>query len=257
MLRLEVERLVVRRSDAVIVSNFNLSATTGEVIVFMGPSWTGKTSVLECLVDGHETSKSVRWLQDQRLLSATPAIGLMQQSSSGMPDWMSAGQYIRMCASAWKTPWREVQDTARNLFASLCLDWDADNHKTRSQLSGGMLARVSLAGALVARTQVLVLDEPFASVDSLLRYKLLNALKARLESRDAITLIVTHSPLEAFFLADRIVFFVDAKSGKLIEHRVERSTSPDSFTFDMNERSRFMEIFRDIFTEMHVHSRTA
>lgn len=249
MLRLEVNGLGVTFGATKVLSGVTFSALSGDVLAFMGPSGCGKTTLLRALLgtSGGDIVGTVKWINEEQSLMAPPKVGLGQQNAAGMPTWMNAKQYIRMCAAGTNQSRAEVERIARQLFVRFGLDWMRDHRKTRASLSGGMLARVSLAGALIGTRSVLMLDEPLASLDDILRYQVLDLIKSECANRRSLCLLVTHSSLEAFFLADRVIFLVDPTRGLIVERPGQRSDERDAMAFDIAESHNFRKEVRDAF----------
>jgi sulfonate transport system ATP-binding protein len=192
-----------RFGDNLILDNLDLDIAHGEIVALLGHSGSGKTTLLRTLanlddVDGQDvTIPSARAVvfQDARLL-----------------PWKRVWKNVVLGLKG-----RGIRDKAEAALAEVGLSHRVDAWPLT--LSGGEAQRTALARALVREPQLLLLDEPFASVDALTRLKM-HALVLKLwrVHRPAI-LIVTHDVDEAMALADRVL--VLAKGQIVAEERIE------------------------------------
>lgn len=244
MISVEASNLGVSSRGRAIISNLTLTASSGEVIAFMGRSGSGKTTILKALsVLGDLPVKgSVKWKVDGRNLGQYRPLGYLQQGTA-IPDWFTARGFVRMCSSPRRSSSSEVDSLVDELLVSVGLDPTSDGRKAVSELSGGMATRVALAGAIATGSQVLVLDEPFAMVDDLRRYELLDLTKRILQDESKLGLVVTHSALEAAYLADRIIVLLDPANGEYRTCQGMREYSGSAADFDVE---RVSEVRRQI-----------
>ena len=166
-----------------------LSLGHGEVGALVGPSGCGKTTLMRIIagLDADFTGRVV--LPDHGRL------GVVFQEPRLLP-WRSVEDNIRIAAPQVDAA------TLDALFGILGLQ--AHRRHFPGQLSLGLARRVALARALAVRPDLLLLDEPFVSLDAALALALRNEIAALVESRGVTTLIVTHDLDEAIYLADRI-----------------------------------------------------
>jgi ABC-type sulfate/molybdate transport systems ATPase subunit len=120
---------------------------------------------------------------------------------------------IRLALRWWKCPRGEWAERTDSALRAIKADQLADRHATT--LSGGEARRVHLARALALRSDVLLLDEPFAGLDPSTRADLLYDAESALRSDDRATLIVVHDRAEAWALADRVAIMLD---GRIVQH---------------------------------------
>jgi len=171
------------------IADCSLSLERGAVGALVGPSGCGKTTLLRIVagLDTHFTGHVA--LPDHGRL------GVVFQEPRLLP-WRNVEDNIRLAAPAVD------EATLEALFGILGLD--AHRRHFPGQLSLGLARRVALARALAVAPDLLLLDEPFVSLDSALALALRNEVAALVESRRVTTLIVTHDLDEAIYLADRI-----------------------------------------------------
>jgi len=172
-----------------------LEAAAGRITVLLGPSGSGKSTLLR-LAAGLLAGAAVT-ADDGRGLAGR--IAWMAQSDLLMP-WRDALGNVMLGAHLRGEP--PDPGRARALLAEVGLD-AADSAKSPAQLSGGMRQRVALARTLMEDRPVVLMDEPFSAVDAPTRHRL-QELAARLLAGRTV-LLVTHDPLEALRLADRIL----------------------------------------------------
>ncbi|GLU47542.1 ABC transporter ATP-binding protein [Nocardiopsis ansamitocini] len=200
-------RLVVRRPSFAL--DVHLRVAPGEVLALLGPNGAGKSTVLRALaglapmVDGH-----VR--VDGLDLTAVPTerrpIGMVFQDYL-LFDHMSALENVAFGPRCQGVPKTEARTRAARLLDRVGL---ADHAGARPRsLSGGQAQRVALARALATRPRLLLLDEPLAALDAHTRFSVRSHLQRHLADFGGATVIVTHDPLDAMVLADRVMVVED------------------------------------------------
>jgi NitT/TauT family transport system ATP-binding protein len=184
------------------LAQITLEVEEGEFLVVLGPSGCGKTTLLQ-IVAGLEMPT-----EGQVLLRGQPIQGwgrertLVFQEYNLFP-WLTAGENVAFGLRLQGVRPGERCQVARRMLARLGVgDFE---HLYPHQLSGGMCQRVAIARALAVDPEVLLLDEPFASVDALTRLRLQEELLRIWEAYGKTILFVTHNIREALLLADRIV----------------------------------------------------
>jgi iron(III) transport system ATP-binding protein len=188
------------------VSDLSFALAAGEIGCLLGPSGCGKTTALRC-VAGFEPLDAGRILLQGRLVSDSSlhvppharGVGLVFQEHALFPHLTARGN-VEFGLGALAGPERRAR--AAETLRLVGLDDCADAYP--AALSGGQQQRVAIARALAPRPAVLLLDEPFASLDATLRERLVGELRALLKSLGMTALVVTHDQQEAFALADRI-----------------------------------------------------
>ena len=199
--------VVVRYPGRAELGPLNLTVAPGEIVAVVGASGAGKSTLLRLLA-GLEAPASGTVQRSQG------AVGFVFQSPTLMP-WADALSNVALPLELAGTPRPEARRRAAEALAAVGLG-DRLTARPR-QLSGGMAMRVSLARALVCEPDLLLLDEPFAALDSVTRRRLiadLHALWAARSPRPALV-FVTHDVEEAVYLAGRAVV-LDGASGRAV-----------------------------------------
>ena len=179
--------------------DLSLEAGVGVTTLF-GPSGSGKTSMLRAISGLQKLDSGFVRLNDTSWDSLPPEqreVGYVFQSSALFPH-LTVAQNVAFGA-------RTAEDAAR-WMSRLKLQNTA--HRKPATLSGGEAQRVALARALARSPRVLLLDEPFSSLDTVLRDELLAELKALVEAEQLVTLLVTHAREEAERLGGRFLHLV-------------------------------------------------
>lgn len=209
MAQLELRALTKRFGSAFAVEGFDLTVAPGELVCLLGPSGSGKSTVLR-MIGGFETATGGQVLIDgedvTRLAPEKRPTSMMFQSHALWSHMTVAGN-IGFGLRLRRLPRAQI---AQQVAEALELVGLAGMGARRTdQLSGGQQQRVALARSLVLEPKILLLDEPFASLDQHLRERLREEVRD-LQHRLGITMIfVTHGQDEALALADRIVVMRD------------------------------------------------
>lgn len=205
--------VVVRRGELVV--DVPLRASAGEVIAVLGPNGAGKTTVLHALAglapleDGHVTVSGEQWARPGRALpSEQRAVGLLAAAHLLFPH-LSALRNVMFGPIARRRPRAAARERALAELTALGVGDLAD--RKPSTLSHGQAQRVALARALATDPRLLLLDEPLSALDPSSRPTVRAALASRLAAYDGVTVIVTHDPLDALTLADRLVFLDEGR----------------------------------------------
>lgn len=182
-----------------VLDRVSLQVAPGELVALLGPSGCGKSSLLR-LVAGLEAPAGGR--VESPAQGPRPATAFVFQEPTLMP-WATVEHNVWLPLRLAGVPLHEARPRIAALLAQVGL---TDFAQARpAQLSGGMKMRTSIARALVAEPQVLLMDEPFAALDELTRMRLNHELLQWCSGRRIATLFVTHSVAEAVFLAQRVL----------------------------------------------------
>lgn len=180
------------------LATVDLDVRDGEIVSLLGPSGCGKTTLLN-IVSGLERDYdgSVRF-------SGDPTIGYVFQDARLLP-WMTVEQNLRFVLSGkgeGADPGGQSEEIHRWIDR---VGLTGHEHYYPGQLSTGMQQRVALARALIVKPDVLLMDEPLSALDELTALRMRDELVGLWEESACTVLFVTHNPLEAVYLADRVV----------------------------------------------------
>jgi NitT/TauT family transport system ATP-binding protein len=184
------------------VDHVSLSVAPEEFLGVIGPSGCGKSTlfnVIGGLLDGYEGQVSVA---GDRVSGPHPAIGMIFQEESTFP-WRTVIDNVAFPLEIAGVPKAQRIERARH-FVSL-VGLDGFEKRYPNELSGGMRQRVSLARTLASEPKILLMDEPFASLDEQTRLLLGDKILQIQQQLKQTTLLITHNITEAVQLSDRIV----------------------------------------------------
>lgn len=206
-------------AHVVAVDTFSLTVANGELVCLLGPSGSGKSTLLR-MIGGFERPSSGQVLIDGEDVSRLPPekrpTGMVFQSHA-LWTHMNVFKNLAFGLKIRKVPPNEIKERVENVLELVGLK--GYGNRMTGQLSGGQQQRVALARSLVLEPKILLLDEPFASLDQHLRERLREEVRDIQQRLKITTLFVTHGQDEALALADRIVVMRDG--------RVEQVARPD------------------------------
>ncbi len=207
-----------------VFADFSLDVRPGEFLSIVGPSGCGKSTLLQ-VVAGliPATGGSVKLGGHDVTGEPAHMVYLFQQYSKSLLPWMTAEDNVIFAFNhRLRLSDGEARARAREHLAMVGLE-DAGSAYPW-QLSGGMQQRVAIARALSADPKVLLMDEPFSSVDALTRMELHRLISDLWERKRFTTMLVTHDVDEAIFLSDRIALLTrrPARIADLLETGLPR-----------------------------------
>ncbi|MFD0916067.1 ABC transporter ATP-binding protein [Pseudahrensia aquimaris] len=191
------------------LSGFDISVQRGDFLCLLGASGCGKSTVLRLLADlDVPSSGNVMWSDTQ----ARESLSMVLQEATLLP-WATVDDNVWM---PLRIKGISKTDAASRIATALELVGLSDSAALYPrELSGGMKMRVSLARALVSEPSVLLLDEPFAALDEITRFRLNDELLTLRGKLDCTVIFVTHSVFESAYLANRVAVMDDM--GKISE----------------------------------------
>jgi NitT/TauT family transport system ATP-binding protein len=185
-----------------VLENINLSVADQEFLCIVGPSGCGKTTLLRILGGLLEPSQGEICFEGERLSHPRRRIGFVFQNANLMP-WRTVKKNISLPLELQGQTSQEIVEPSKQLIE--LVDLAGFDEMYPSDLSGGMAQRVAIARALVHKPDILLLDEPFGSLDALTREQMGEELLRIWSSHPVTIIMVTHSISEAVFLADRVI----------------------------------------------------
>ncbi|MGH3438232.1 MAG: ABC transporter ATP-binding protein [Sciscionella sp.] len=200
-------------SDVLAVDTLDFIVCRGELVCIVGPSGCGKTTFLNAVAGFLPISDGDLTLEGAAITGPGPERAMVFQNPSLLP-WRNALRNVTYgLEMSGLMRGRAAETRARDLLNLVGLGDFIDAYPNK--LSGGMQQRVNLARALAVEPELLLLDEPFASVDAQTRETLQAELLRVCEQTSVTALFVTHDITEAVYLGDRVCVF-SSRPGRLV-----------------------------------------
>jgi NitT/TauT family transport system ATP-binding protein len=180
-----------------------------EFVCVVGPSGCGKTTLLKCIAGLLRPSHGEVLLRGRRVTAPPPELALVfQEYSRSLMPWTSVRNNVLLPLRHKKLSRAERASLVEEALSAVGLTRFIDHYPW--QLSGGMQQRVAIARALAYQPQILLMDEPFASVDAQTRGDLEDLVLRVRDDFEVTILFVTHDIDESVYLADRVVVLTHA-----------------------------------------------
>ncbi len=194
------------------LGDITLQVREGEFVCLLGPSGCGKSTLLRVLSGLLEPTAGQVTLRGAPLAGPSDEIGIVFQQTNLMP-WRTVLRNITLPLDIQGVEASQARQRAQELIRLVGLEGFEESYP--DELSGGMAQRVAIARALIRDPAILLLDEPFASLDALTRERMNLELLRIWEARRKTVLMVTHSIQEAILLSDRVVVMTE-RPGQII-----------------------------------------
>jgi len=201
-----------------VINDVSFELSAGKICAIVGESGSGKTTLLR-LIAGLETVDSGTIQIAEKVCSSSSLHTLPQQRNVGMV-------FQDFALFPHLTVFKNIAfGIDKNQYAAVdkmleTLELSAHKQKYPHQLSGGQQQRVAIARTLIRNPKILLLDEPFSSLDGILKQNLRQELANIIRQFDVTALFITHDVVDALSIADEVIFF---RNGK-IEAQLETST---------------------------------
>lgn len=208
MVGISVKNFSIAFGQTTILENINFDVQAGEIFTILGPSGCGKSTILRSIASLQDNFKGDILLNETCNLSQSRQcnqdIGYIFQDYALFPH-LNVQENIEFALDKLSK-----QERQRKLD-KLLKQFDLLNHRHKQihELSGGQQQRVSIARVIAYEPKVLLLDEPFSNLDSLLRHKTKNWLKSLIKELGLSAILVTHDQKEALSMSDKIAIIND------------------------------------------------
>jgi sulfate/thiosulfate transport system ATP-binding protein len=222
---IEIRNIAKQFGDFAALKDVSFKVETGELVALLGPSGSGKTTLLRIIAgievpDGnhgailiHSADTTAIGFRDRRVGFVFQHYALFRH----MTIFENVAFGLRVRPRRLRPSEKVIKEKVNELLKLVQLDWLGDRYP--SQLSGGQRQRIALARALAVEPSVLLLDEPFGSLDAQVRKELRLWLRRFHDELKITSVFVTHDQEEALEVADRVVL--------MNEGRIEQVGTPD------------------------------
>lgn len=218
MIRFDNVSVIMGRGvqQTVVVRNLDLTLEEGKISCILGPSGSGKTTLLNAIANLQSVSSGNLTIDGFPVHDSTKSVGYVFQGHNLFP-WKTVRENIGFGLSATSYSIEKKKELVEDIAREIGMYDKLENYP--SSLSGGMKQRVGLARALVAHPSVILMDEPFASLDALTAIKLRQTLVRLANKHKSTVVFVTHNIEEAIELGDRVIVVSHTPMKVLVDRR--------------------------------------
>jgi NitT/TauT family transport system ATP-binding protein len=233
----------VNGTERLAIADVSFDVRRGEFVCVVGPSGAGKTTLLRCLAGLVPPTGGEALFEGEVLRRVPEQVGVVfQDYGRSLYPWLTVGRNIALPLKV-----RGVAKAARaeridEVLNAVGLAGEARHYPW--QLSGGMQQRVAIARSLVYRPELLLMDEPFASVDAQTRFELEDLILRVRDEFNITVVFITHDIDEAVYLADRVV--VLSRSPGVVREVVDVALPRPRDQFTTKKTERFAELRQHI-----------
>ena len=234
---------VSRRGEVGALENISLDVAEGEFLCLVGPSGCGKSTLLN-MVAGLEAADTGRITLDGKPIHGPGADRVVIFQEGGLFPWLTVIENVEFGLKERKDLTKEARRERAEYFLKL-VHLDHFQNAYIHELSGGMRQRVAIARGLVLEPRILLMDEPFAALDTQTRDLLVEELRGIHDKLRNTILFVTHHVREAAYLGDRIALFTfrPGRIKKIFPVEVPKPRDPDD--------PRLEKLIREIVDALH------
>ena len=232
-------------NGTVALRDVNLTIGRAQFVSLLGPSGCGKSTLLRLIAGlGDLTSGEIGWPQAAKA-SPKRDLGFVFQEPTLMP-WANVFDNVYLPLKLDRLSRKDARPRIMDALAMVGLE-NFERSYPR-ELSGGMKMRVSIARALITRPSILLMDEPFAALDEITRFRLNDDLLRLWAGHDWTVIFVTHSVYESVYLSNRIVV-MGARPGRVTADLTIDTPYPRTETFRMT--AAYNDYCRMVSAQLH------
>lgn len=229
-------------SEVEVLSGFDLNLEHGRFLSVVGPSGCGKTTLLRIIAGLEPASRGEVLLDGQPVRSASPETGLVFQQYALFP-WRTTLQNIEVGLQFKSVEPARRRQKAMEYVEAFGLTGFEDRYP--KDLSGGMQQRVAIARTLIMQPKLVLMDEPFGSLDSQTRNNMQEFLLGIWEKRRDTIIFVTHNVDEAVFLSEEVLVLSSRPARRLTSFAVDAPRPRDRTSAECNQlRKTILDVLR-------------
>ena len=230
------------------VNSLSFTVQAGQLASIVGPSGCGKSTLLRCIAGLTPPTAGTVSLHGDRVTTVPDDLAVVfQDYSRSLFPWLSVQKNVE-----FPLRWRPISRAERRERAHEALEQvglSGVGGKYPWQLSGGMQQRVSIARALASRPALLLMDEPFASVDAQTRFELEDLTRRVQREHNSTVLVVTHDIDESVYLSDRVLVLSKSPATIVADLSVDLPAERDQIT--TRESGKFVSLRGEVARLLH------
>ena len=230
------------------VNDLSFTVEAGQLASIVGPSGCGKSTLLRCVAGLTPPTGGTVSLHGDRVDGVPDDLAVVfQDYSRSLFPWLSVLKNVE-----FPLRWRPISRAERRKRAQEALEQvglSAVGGKYPWQLSGGMQQRVSIARALASRPALLLMDEPFASVDAQTRFELEDLTRRVQREQGSTIIVVTHDIDESVYLSDRVLVLSKSPASIVADLKVGLPAERDQIT--TRESAEFVSLRGEVARLLH------
>lgn len=237
------------KGETQVVRDLSLSVCDGEFLSIIGPSGCGKTTVLSLIAGLIETSGGKILLDQKEVKGYSESVAYMLQRDY-LFEWRTIEENIMLGLQVRKKCTKERRQKALGLLEKYGLGDFAKYYP--QQLSGGMRQKVALIRTLAVDPELLLLDEPFSSLDYQTRLALSDEIAQIIRTEKKTAVLVTHDIAEAISMSDRVLMLSPRPTAVKTQVKIEFDDM-DASPIHKRQDAKFRSYFDFLWKELAVH----
>jgi len=225
LLKKMAKTYVLEKREVPVLEDITFSVKKRESIAVVGPSGCGKTTLIRMIAGLEKPTKGVVMIKGKKITKPTKEVNMIFQSFSLLP-WKTVLENVEM--ALLDKPKKERVEFAKKYIDLVGLDGFEESYPR--ELSDGMKQRVGVARAIAKEPEILLMDEPFGSLDPLTAYNLRKEILRLFENRKLnpnVIILVTHNIEEAVYMADRVLVLSRRPARIIGDIKIKLDKPPD------------------------------